>query len=159
MERGYVLRWTVPNPTPSFSAISRGRSGSAHGLDLRLIDVGPRAAELLAFGLRIPQAGSHALLNQGPFKFGHDTDDLKHQAAGGIAQVQVVAKTDKGYSERFQLSDRVDQVAQGTLAPIEFPDEHGIKLPPAGIGHQLVQCGTGVFRTSPPSFSPTTVLS
>src|SRR5208337_112928 len=103
------------------------------------VNLSARPSELLALGPRIAQPGLDALLDKRSLKLGHGTDDLKHQAAGGRAEVEVVAEADEGDSIGAKICERIDEVFQRTTEAINLPHEHGIELPPMGVGHELVQ--------------------
>jgi len=89
-----------------------GASLSTQRGNLRDIHSHPRPSKPSALGARVPKAGANAFLNEGSLELRHRTDDLKHQATGWGAQVDVVPQADEGYPERCEFGQCVNQVLQ-----------------------------------------------
>ncbi len=57
----------------------------------------------------------------------------------GVLKVQIVAEADEGHAIGTKIRESVDQMLQRTTEAVDFPNQHGIELPPVSVGHQLVQ--------------------
>ena len=95
----------------------------------------------------VPQTGADSFLNQGSLKFCHCTDDLKHQATGRGAQVQIVTQADERHPQRCEFRERVDQVLKGPPEAVNFPDQDRVKASAASVCHEAIQRRAGFFGT------------
>ena len=66
--------------------------------NLGLIDIRARPPEALPFRAGVAQTGFYTFLDQGTLELSHGADDLKHQPAGGCAEIEVIAQADEGQS-------------------------------------------------------------
>ena len=66
--------------------------------------------EPLAFGPRIPDAGTDPFGNQASFEFGHGTENRKDHLARGCAGVYLRREGNEVYPEGFEGFERTEQV-------------------------------------------------
>src|SRR5664279_1287753 len=74
------------------------------------VNVDARPPELLALGARIAQPSPDPLLDERSLELGHGANDLKHQAPGGCAEIEVVSEADKRDSVGTKVRKGVDQM-------------------------------------------------
>lgn len=67
---------------------------------------------------------------------------------GRCGQIQVVTQGDEGDTQRFKLSQSVNQVLQGSSESVQLPDEQDIELPALSGGHHLVESRPTILRSA-----------
>jgi hypothetical protein len=107
------------------------------GKDLRLqLRRYSRPAELLAFGLGAPEAGTHPFLNDRALELGEDTKHLKHRLAAWCRRIDPLLVQEEVNAGGMDFREEGDQVLEASAEPIDRPGHHHIKLAP---GRRLVK--------------------
>ena len=68
----------------------------------------------------------------------------------GVREIQIVAEADKRDPVGAKIGKRVDEVLQRATKTIDLPYQHGVELPPVGVGHELRSVGSRFFRAGAP---------
>jgi hypothetical protein len=95
--------------------------------------------EPLAFGPRIPDAGTNPLGNQAALQFGHGTEDSENHLAGGRAGIHLLREGNEVNPEGLERFQGAEQVRHRPGEAVELPNRHGIETSAVGIGHESVQ--------------------
>jgi hypothetical protein len=112
----------------------------------------PGPSDNLSRRLRRPNAGKRALTDHLSFKFGHRSENLEQQAAGGVLFVRIERlacgdEADAVAGERRQL---LIQVEHGAAKPINLVHHDAVEFPIGGIGHQAVKGRTACLCAAEP---------
>ena len=105
------------------------------------VDIERPAPNMTPFQASAPHARAHPLNNKVAFEFGDGPDDDNDGPSERATSVDVFPEADELDAEPVQFVQCFQQVAYRPRQAVESPDQDHIKLPAAGVGHELVQAG------------------
>ena len=91
--------------------------------------------------------------NAFPLELGNRPEDVHLQLAGWSRRVDPLGEADERDAERLQFVEQRDQVLQVATESIEPPADQHIEPPPLGVGQELVERGTTIFRPAHPAIN------
>ena len=100
-----------------------------------------RPSEPLAFGPRIPDAGTNPLGNQAAFEFRDSAKHRENHLAGGRAGVHLLREGNEVDPEGLEGFERAEQVRHRAGEAVELPNNDCIESPAVRISHEPVQFG------------------
>ena len=122
-----------------FGDLAQALAMQAISLDGCLIQFQRSAADALAFEADAPHAGAHPLHDKVALEFGdgaNDDDDSPAQRAGGV---DIFSERDVLDVEPVEFVEHIEEVLHRPGQSIRSPDQNGIELAAAGIGHHLMK--------------------
>ena len=102
--------------------------------------------KLFTVGTGINESTFHPLFRQRQFELGHRADNLEHETPGRRTEIEIISETDERHAIRVEIGEGIDEMFQRPAEAINLPTGDDVKAAAVSVGHQAVQCWTGVLR-------------